>query len=310
MIKKENNKIVIKVQKTKCNSCGKINEYLEHKPITCKFCDIPYFEKPLNEIKLFILQDEYLNNGRDSIVLGKMAIIMSEIFKNLIIKKLKNSRKLHLEDIEDKVSESLEKILNYYLTKPNFRIDNSFTGYLEQVVLYPLYNKKIKDQEKNEISMESILENVNHSNNDNNISSETLNLKYNISGSSECKDHDDGTDNTNNFSLNSLFKYSSDEYMLDYAGIDFVIDSICKAIEALLNLTLKNYGLKEALVQNLFFYHYFGKMDKKFYNELSNNFGCESTNKFKYIVDIFKISFHQFEKTLLILRNKLFEDIK
>jgi hypothetical protein len=303
----------VKIKKMKCSRCGQYNEWIDSiqqlhlKPETCKFCGIKYWEKPENEIKLFLLQDEYLKS-RESDTLGKMSVIIYDISKNIIIKKLKNSRKIQIEDIEDKTSDTVEKIISYYISKPNFSIDNSFTGYIEQVVLYPLYNKKVKEKERNEISMEAILENVNNNNNsNNNISSETLDLKYNLSGSNISSDENDHG-SSKSFSINNLFKYSSDEYIINYANIDFFVNDICKAIEALLNLVLKNYGLKEALIQSLFFYHFFGKANKNFYNKLSDMFGDESSSRFKYIVDCFLPSFREFEKKLLILRNALYKD--
>lgn len=302
----------VKIKKMKCSRCGQYNEWIDSttqqfKPETCKFCGVRYWEKPENEIKLFLLQDDYLKY-RDSDILGKMSVIIYDISKNIIIKKLKNSRKIQIEDIEDKTSDTVEKIISYYISKPNFSIDNSFTGYIEQVVLYPLYNKKVKEKERNEISMEAILENVNNNNNsNNNISSETLDLKYNLSGSNISSDENDHG-NSKSFSINNLFKYSSDEYIINYANIDFFVNDICKAIEALLNLVLKNYGLKEALIQSLFFYHFFGKANKNFYNKLSDMFGDESSSRFKYIVDCFLPSFREFEKKLLILRNALYKD--
>jgi hypothetical protein len=312
MIKKENKKMPIEIQKKVCNHCGKTNEWVKRKPVKCKFCDILYWEKPVNEIKLFVLQDEYLKS-RDSNVLGKMALIIYEIARNIIIKKLKNSRKIQQEDIEDKTSDTVEKLLSYYLKKPNFSISDSFTGYIDQVVLYPLYNKKTKELEQNEISMESILENVNHSNN-NNINSETIDLKFNVSGSAEYTEHEinykkEWNDHSDNFSLNSLYKYSSDEYILDYANIDFFINDITKAIECILNLVLKKFGLKEALVQSLFFYHFFAKTNKNFYNRLADQFGDESNSRFRYIVENFSQSFKEFEKKILMLRNVLYKDL-
>lgn len=303
-------------KKIKCNVCGKINVFLsedyDEDLIICEYCNSLKFTKPKNESILFSLQNRYLKT-RNSDILGKMYLIMYDIAYNLTTKKLPNSRKFQIEYIEDKTSETVEKIITYYMTKPNFRIDNSFTGYISQVVLYPLFNKQTKQRQQSEISIEAIISKINKQNN--NISPDSLNLDFHLSGSEEIAfdiesiDHETEWDKkSHNYSFNQIYKYKDDDYIIDYANIDFFIDDILKAIEGCLNAVAQKYSLKEALIQSIFFYHYFGKSDKTFFNKLVDIFGDSSGVKFKTIINYFEPSFKNFQEKLLILRNNLYEN--
>ena len=102
-------------KKLKCWSC--------HIPLTnfdssvnyhCPTCGASYANKPLNEAKLAILQDEYLIT-RDNKVLNKMMIIINDLVYNLICSKLKASGKyLDEDDVIDKVQWTLLKMTYYY----------------------------------------------------------------------------------------------------------------------------------------------------------------------------------------------------
>jgi len=91
-------------KKLKCWSC--------HIPLTnfdsstnylCPSCNASYANKPFNEAKLSIFQDEYLIS-RDVKVLNKMMKIMNDLVYNLICSRLKSSGKyLDEDDVTDKV---------------------------------------------------------------------------------------------------------------------------------------------------------------------------------------------------------------
>lgn len=139
-----------------CSNCNKKVHFEEDDlPILCPYCKVKYWGKPKNERILHTLQDKYLVN-KDEKTLGEMAVIMQKMIKNLVLKKLKESGSYSSqEDLEDVVYDSLLKVIHYYRTKPEFSIETSFTGYLSQVILYPLYNGKKKERQSKEISMQT-----------------------------------------------------------------------------------------------------------------------------------------------------------
>jgi hypothetical protein len=332
---------MIKVKCTICNTQNELQPQDYEKVIyndkeiiniftKCIECRASHFNAPTNESKLFTLQEMYLKN-KDSDILGKMYLIIYDIANNIIFKKLLNSGKFQQEDLEDKVSETAGKLITYYLKKPGFKIEDSFTSYITQIALYPLYNKKTKLKDQNEMSLEEILFNVNKQNR-NEYSSDNLALNFSLAGSDTVEIEDNKKDwidehqineqankitgkskksvddKTENFSWNSNKKYSFDDYIIDQANIDFYIQDIMKAIEGILNAVLQKFGMKEMLIQAIFFYHYFGNKDKKFFNRLSDIFGDGSSSKFKTIIDYFHPSFKRFEENNMKLRNALYSD--
>lgn len=145
---------MIKTKTKKCNLCKERITYNEESfPDVCPACGEKYWEKPLVEIKLHRLQDKYIAT-RDQKYLGEMFVEMKEIATNIIYGHLKsNGKYLNQEDVEDKALETMEKIIRSYLKSDQFYIKNSFTGYIQQAALYPLYNDKLKRTEQNEVSV-------------------------------------------------------------------------------------------------------------------------------------------------------------
>lgn len=145
------------IRKAKCWNCGtevpKI-KYDEIKYIPkCPKCGCNYPEKPKLEAKLTEYQDEYLKN-RTQANLNKLFSPMRELVFNLMCSKLKKMGQCRpYEDVEDMVSWTLCKLVSYYTTKEEFKIAGSFTGYISEVIKYPLYNEKDKEKSTNEISM-------------------------------------------------------------------------------------------------------------------------------------------------------------
>jgi len=152
-----------KVTKT-CHFCKKASSYVyQDEPKKCPFCKELYWNKGSVEIKLHTLQEEYLKT-KDRKVYEEFFYEMRDLTFNIICGKLKNTYQYKDKDsIEDMVHDSLFTMLSYYATKPNFRVKNSFTEYISQVVLYPLYNKKKKRREKKELSIFTPLQEVSSS---------------------------------------------------------------------------------------------------------------------------------------------------
>ena len=159
------------MKKTTCWKCGaevpKINYRIYEGIPLCPKCGCKYPEKPKTEAKLSILQDNYLKSRLPKVVvngkeednpkskkdLDKLFYTLHDLTFNIICSKLKGSAmSLDKEDIEDKVQWSLIKMLSYYKEKPNF------TGYISMVVLYPLYNRKVKLKGRKEVSINAPLD--------------------------------------------------------------------------------------------------------------------------------------------------------
>lgn len=128
-----------KKKQIECSSCGQVNEYIhKHKPKFCPSCGNVHWDKIRDEFTLFMLQDNYLKN-RNNNTLGKMYLILREYARKIIIKKVKGKYFFKQEELDIKCHDAANKIIEYYLTKPNFYIENSFGGYLNWPVNNVLY---------------------------------------------------------------------------------------------------------------------------------------------------------------------------
>lgn len=148
------------MKKRKCWNCKTIVESQIYKNLktipVCPCCGVQYPEKPKLEAKLTILQDVYLENP-SSYNFEQLFMPLKELTFHIICHHLnKTSSRLNPDNINDMVQWTLMKLVSYYKEK-DFKIEGSFTGYIEQVVLYPIYNKKDKEKAKKEISIHTPL---------------------------------------------------------------------------------------------------------------------------------------------------------
>ncbi len=134
-----------------CCLCGYQHPIIEKPyPQLCPGCNKIYWEKPINERRLMLLQEKYDASGRqDKEPFQEMLLIIEPILHNLIASKLKSSA-IYLEEEKryDLVMDSLVSFAEKY-NKPGFKITGSFVGYLKTHILNPLYNPKKKRREKN-----------------------------------------------------------------------------------------------------------------------------------------------------------------
>jgi len=145
--------------KRTCAYCGKtVQYYHSEKPEYCPYCGAYNYIKPKTETTLFLLQKEYLEHGRNNEVLGKMYLILKDYAKSMIKMQLQKSgmTKYNYDDIDMKASDSATLLLEYYLTKPAFKIEQSFGGYLKDKVKQALYNKT-EQREDSYASFNSLL---------------------------------------------------------------------------------------------------------------------------------------------------------
>ncbi len=134
-----------KIYEKKCGKCGKIVRYAHRqKPSACPHCGSERFDKPKTEVDLFELQDHYLMS-RDDKYLYEMYEILKSYSKSFIYKFLDGKFHFDHETLIQKCHDAAMGIINYYLSKPEFRIDSSFGGYLVHKVREVLYGDAQED---------------------------------------------------------------------------------------------------------------------------------------------------------------------
>ncbi len=259
-------------KKLKCWSC--------HTPLTnfdssfnyqCPECNASYANKPLNEAKLSILQDDYLET-RNTKTLNKMMIIINDLVYNLICSKLKASGKyLDEDDVYDKVQWTLLK-MTYYYSKPEFKIGTSFTEYLKQVILYPLYNYKQKDKDSNELSLFTPIGDDDGNGKDKTLIDRLSDMPY-LEGKNEVE----------NYLFNEIEK-------------DNIVNIVKDYIRSLTSVANKQNGFTTALKLMILYKHYFNKSTDRFFSNWWNTEGVELKG--------------YFEKSQTLLKNAIYESMK
>jgi len=131
-------------QKT-CVYCSNQITYLhKNKPTNCPHCKERDWSKPATETDLFLLQRDFLRT-RDNKYLGEMFLILRSYAASLI-KKLVSGNLYNNETwIDEKSSDAANLMIDYYLEKKDFRIKDSFAGYLRWKVREALYSTKKED---------------------------------------------------------------------------------------------------------------------------------------------------------------------
>lgn len=135
-----------KLKEVICSGCHKPVRYQhKHTPLICPHCSDRYYSKPKDEYTLFYLQEEFLKDRKNE-TLTKMYTILKEYCKKLIIKSVKNKFYFVKEELEVKAHDATVIVIYYYLSKPEFKIENSFGGYLKiGPIKSVLYADKMED---------------------------------------------------------------------------------------------------------------------------------------------------------------------
>jgi len=116
------------------------------KPNNCPLCGSPYWDKPMDEVRLFKLQDQYIESGRDSAVLEKMYAPLYQYAENtakglMRAKFILNSDRMH-EVSHDATAQVIEK----YLADPEFVIRSSFGGNFNRLLKGLLFGGRKHDK--------------------------------------------------------------------------------------------------------------------------------------------------------------------
>lgn|SRR5208282_1592738 len=142
-----------------CVFCGEQIAYAKkEKPEFCPKCEKTDWRKPPTETILFRLQREYFKHRalqidpKEKILADRALSEMYLVLKDYAtgkIKKLINGKVFYsIDKIEEKAIDSANCMIDYYLSKEGFRIDNSFGGYLDWQIKSIIFNQQdqLEDQ--------------------------------------------------------------------------------------------------------------------------------------------------------------------
>lgn len=133
-----------------CAYCGREVQYRHsEKPAKCPHCGSTDYRKPKTETMLFNLQRQYLD-GRDQETLSRMYLILCDYAKSIIKKHLPRNFTYHYGHVEEKATDAANLLIENYLSKNQFKVENSFAGYLQWRVKEVLWNKRTRREEDHE----------------------------------------------------------------------------------------------------------------------------------------------------------------
>lgn len=128
--------------RTRCSHCKVYIKYqFGSKPVICPECKHIYSMKPPMEYNLFCLQDKFLRFRDNKEIANEFFTSLYKYVYILILKKLKGKLSLNKNVIKDKVIYTLDNLYRYYC-KEEFRIEGSFAGYINCMLLDTLYKRK------------------------------------------------------------------------------------------------------------------------------------------------------------------------
>lgn len=209
----------------KCGICKHIVVWQwGSKPERCPACESIKWDKPKDEAVLFNLQEKYLKT-RDNKILGQMFILLKEYARRVILKNLIGHVKYDENTIDEKSSDTANKLVEYFLEKPTFSIQESWGYYLDLIAKQNMFAKKLQRRDKNELSIEKFKED----HEDNSTAYDTVEMGYN--------DKD--------------FQFENE--IIDVLSREYLVEEVGKFVETMFNILTKEYGYKQAyLVINLF----------------------------------------------------------
>lgn len=256
-----------KIKFKKCTICSHIVKWeWGNKPERCPHCNAIKYDKPPMEAKLFNLQDKYLET-RDNEVIGEMFPIMKEYARRIVLQNLAGNVRYDEFKLDTKASDTANKLVEYYLSKPGFSIYQSFGYYLDRIAKQNMFAKKLKDQDQYEFSMQEYAER-----------------------------HEENAN-----ALDSL-EYSSEGRMTDWyeeiennINLDFVLDETMRYFNTLADALRKAYGYHTAMMQMILLWHFIRGASKRFFNKFWKLYGVES----REIHEKVKLAFNKYAESLM-----------
>jgi hypothetical protein len=144
-IKDRNGKTVYFINSTSC--CGRYLEWFRGmSPDECPFCGCKYYDKPNLEMKLFVLQDKWLeeyDKNKSTTILGeKMFPIIQEYAINMIKGMIKGKRSLSEDELQERSFDAATLLIEVILRDPEHRMRYSFGDYLSRLCKSVCYSTK------------------------------------------------------------------------------------------------------------------------------------------------------------------------
>jgi hypothetical protein len=143
--KDDDGKTVYFINSTSC--CGHYLEWFRgESPDECPFCGCKYYDKPNLEMKLFVLQDQWLeeyNKNKSTTILGeKMFPIIQEYAINMIKGMIKGKRSLPEDELQERSFDAAALLIEVILRDPDHRMKYSFGDYLSRLCKSVCYSTK------------------------------------------------------------------------------------------------------------------------------------------------------------------------
>jgi hypothetical protein len=143
--KGDDGKTVYFINSTSC--CGHYMEWLRgESPDRCPFCGCKYYDKPNLEMKLFVLQDEWLEEygkNKSTAILGeKMFPLIQEYAVNMIKGMIKGKRSLAEDKLQERSFDAATLLVEVILRDPDHRMRYSFGDYLGRLCKSVCYSTK------------------------------------------------------------------------------------------------------------------------------------------------------------------------
>jgi hypothetical protein len=219
------------------------------------------------EAKLFNLQEKFLNT-KNTEVIGEMFPFLKEYARRIVLQNLAGNVRYDEFKLDTKASDTANKLVEYYLSKPNFSIYQSFGYYLDRIAKQNMFAKKLKDQDQFEFSIQEFVER--HEDNATALDS----LEYDADQTSEQWHREiEGTMN-----------------------IDYVVDETMRFFETLAETLRQQYGYRMAMLQMVLLRHFIDGASRRLFNRFWRIKGQE----YKEIHEKVKLAFNQFAENLMV----------
>lgn len=251
-----------RIAKGKCSVCDKYitwDKNMDH-PETCPHCKTYKWYRPKHDAKLFTLQKLYFEHNRDHKYLAKMYDILVDYAKNAIYNRTKNKYRMNDEKVMTKAHDSATVLITYYLEKPEFKVNKTFSSYVLGAVNYQLYYRKFQKIDKLEISSETPM-----------FTSESGSVVT-------LGDQLSSVPNTEKTHYNEYMESKSKKFTLDVVS-DFITEAF--------DVIKEEKGLRNSVNSFLLLHHFLSGKNQTFFNRYYSHFGGKTQEyyeKLKFIL--------------------------
>ena len=116
------------------------------KPKECPLCGGKYWDKPLDEVRLFHLQDKFLEQERNPEVLNEMYQPLYNYAENFTKGIMRSRRILSVSKLHEVSHDATAQVIEKYLSDPTFVINYSFGGNLKLLLQGLLFGHRKHDK--------------------------------------------------------------------------------------------------------------------------------------------------------------------